>query len=215
MTAYNRYLTKAAFLCVAMPFFAAFLPGAAFAGEPQRMVEGQAPVFAGAEAYYYYIAAQILKKDGEIPGAIELYKKAASLDPASALLQTELGSLLLQSGKTEDAKRHFEKAVSMDPKYPEPYPLLAELHAIQGNRDAAAENYLRAIELDPENTKNYLYLSVHYARGKEFDKSVSTLNKLLYLKPDSVMGYYYLAKIETERGGYQKAEEYYLKSISI
>ena len=73
------------------------------------------------QSYYYFTGAKIKKRSGDIPAAIDLYKKAAALDPSSALLQTDLGVLYMQSGNFKEARKSLEKAVSIDPKYPEPH----------------------------------------------------------------------------------------------
>jgi tetratricopeptide (TPR) repeat protein len=43
------------------------------------------------DAYYYFSIAQLMKKRGDLDGAIENYKLAIEKDPVSPLLYTDLG----------------------------------------------------------------------------------------------------------------------------
>src|SRR4051812_9527342 len=59
--------------------------------------------------------AQALKKRGDAKGALEAYRRAAALEPASAELEDEIGFLYAVLKQTDDAKQHFRKAVQLQP----------------------------------------------------------------------------------------------------
>ena len=84
------------------------------------------------------LSAQAMKKDGDLEGAIDMYKQAALIDPSSALLQTEIGSFTYSSGQHDSAEPHLKKAAELDPGYPDTYVYLAELYTHLNLPDAAA-----------------------------------------------------------------------------
>ena len=96
----SAYLKKLAIPALA----AALLLAPQFAQEPVAKETRPGISKRSGESYYYYSAAQMLRKSGNIKGAIELYAKAVSLDPESAVLYADLGLLHLGAGDIASAK---------------------------------------------------------------------------------------------------------------
>ena len=87
-------------------------------------------------SYYYFTAAQVLKKSGDLEAAAELYKRAIKLDPDSPLLSVDLGRLYMLSGNYAEALKYLQKAVEIDPKYADARIALAEYYLL--SKDDAA-----------------------------------------------------------------------------
>ena len=88
----NKILSAVTFVCV--------LVGAmgCQAGPPMQSPVRQAVATAGTESagpIYFFTAAQLKLKEGDVNSAIRLLERAVELDPASAYLKLELVNLLL------------------------------------------------------------------------------------------------------------------------
>lgn len=84
-----------------------------------------------AEALKKYLEAQNLERSGNFPGAVQAYKEAIDLDPASAELKTSLGSLYLKSRNVIDAEVQAREAAKLAPADINVRKLLAQVYLAQ------------------------------------------------------------------------------------
>jgi len=82
--------------------------------------------------------------------AIVEFKKAAAIDPHSALARNNIGVAYRRSGNLAQAARWFQKAIRADARYAKAYYNLGGVLQRQERFAAAARAYARAIEQDPE-----------------------------------------------------------------
>ena len=59
----------------------------------------------------------VLNQQGDVDGAMMLFRQVLELDPNDAMAHNNLGVALLQQGEVEEAIVHFSKALSIDPSY--------------------------------------------------------------------------------------------------
>jgi rhomboid protease GluP len=76
--------------------------------------------------------ARELASDGNKEASIETLLRAVALDPESAPLANDLGTLYLDSGRVEDAVASFRRAVELDPQLYEPQRNLAVALTLAG-----------------------------------------------------------------------------------
>ncbi|MCB0168824.1 MAG: tetratricopeptide repeat protein [Anaerolineae bacterium] len=83
--------------------------------------------------------------------AIETFRQAEALDPASALPAYFQGIYLRQKGALNVAEDALQRAVLLDPKNPGIYVELARVKTDQGNLASAEAQYMAAVEAAPDD----------------------------------------------------------------
>jgi Flp pilus assembly protein TadD len=92
----------------------------------------------------------VLEREGLSDEAVEMYRKAIKLDPASASAHYNLGSSLARSGKYAEAESELRKALKIKPNT-QTYTGLAIVLSQLGRTDEAIANLQAAVEADPKN----------------------------------------------------------------
>ena len=94
------------------------------------------------QSFYHYSLAHELQQAGRLDDAIAEYKKAAELDPTSAIILRDLAAVYLQKGDVGEARAAYRKAVEIDPKDVKSLYNLARL-AQRAGELKEAEDYFR------------------------------------------------------------------------
>ena len=103
--------------------------------------------------------AQMLERNGDIRGAIAIYRKYLKAQPNEPMLLFAEGNAMAHLGDTVRGRRQVEKAIRLSPSPPS---LFYQTHALlslsMGETDAALASIDRALAMEPG--------SVEYARAK-------------------------------------------------
>ncbi len=102
------------------------------------------------------LQADIANKRGEIGSAIEFLKTAILLQPASAELQYQLGTVYLHANLFDASRQHLEKAAATNPAWSAPLVSLGNLFSKRRLFDDAIGFYEKAVELDPSELNRSL-----------------------------------------------------------
>src|SRR5687767_9470686 len=109
-----------------------------------------------ARAYYHFSLGQQSRLAGEVDEALEEYRKAVAIDPASGELRSELARMLRESGRAPEALVEAEAAVRIEPSNPESHLVLAQVLQAQSEGEGgeaalhkAAAAYEQALRLRP------------------------------------------------------------------
>lgn len=92
----------------------------------------------------------ILKKQGELERAIDLFKRACDCDPRAFLPQYNLGNVYREAGRYEQAADAYERALKIEPNHARSRHNLGLVYMIRAERTGGAgdarfqENYERA-----------------------------------------------------------------------
>ena len=103
------------------------------------------------EAVEFHRQGHSAQESGMLNDALGFYQKASAIDPASAHLYNDLGSVYEMMGEFEIASECLLKAVSIEPESIEAYSRLALLSEKDGNFLLAAKYWLKFIELGNKN----------------------------------------------------------------
>jgi tetratricopeptide (TPR) repeat protein len=90
-------------------------------------------------------------KAGDIPGGIQLLRKALWLDPSNAIANYNLGLLLADAGNLEAATLELRKAISLAPIRGEFFASLAAIREKAGDLQGAMHAIEKAAELRPSD----------------------------------------------------------------
>ena len=156
---------------------------------PQSPATGSA---SSADAYYQFVLGRHYESGGDIDRAIQSYREAARLDPASAEVRAELAGLFARQGRLEDAMSEARRALVIDEGNREAHrvlgTLLGSLLEETGPREQRAQRLASAIEhlerarrpdgLDPDPSVG-LTLGRLYLRTGEPQKAVTLLRDVV------------------------------------
>jgi len=124
----------------------------------------------------YVFRAQLLEAANQNDLALEQYRKAAELDPESAMAEFGLGRLHLARDETEEALRHLRRARDLSEEASAVHGALAQAYRKLGDLDSALRENRIASQVgevvgivDP----------VHYAMRKESVSSIALMERAL------------------------------------
>jgi len=97
--------------------------------------------------------SSLLRRRGDLEGAIAAAREAVALDPLDAFLHDHLGALLAMAGNFEAAEPSFRKAVELAPDVAVFHANLSACAARRGDVQEATALAERAAELDPDDER--------------------------------------------------------------
>ena len=122
----------------------------------------------------YSLKGSFLSVRDLIEDAIEIERRALSIDPDLADAHSWLGAALLSLGRTDDAIAAIREAIRLEPDNGQAHQALARAYWVgKGDFAAAIPEFEKAIELNPDAGYSYLQLALllawegQYARAEE------------------------------------------------
>jgi non-specific serine/threonine protein kinase len=173
----------------------------------------------------YSLKGSFLSVRDLIEDAIEIERRALSIDPDLADAHSWLGAALLSLGRTDDAIAAIREAIRLEPDNGQAHQALARAYWVgRGDFAAAIPEFEKAIELNPDAGYSYLQLALllawegQYARAEEVsrravelqDQYISGNAGLQVVGANGRLGYvYYL------QGRYEDAIREYERGLSF
>jgi len=129
--------------------------------------------------------------------AIELEKKAISLDDSCATAYANLGFLLVQIRQHEKGIAACERAIEIAPNLADAYAYFSQVLSFSGRPEEAVEMVEKAFRLNPVGPSSYYYLwAAHaYALTGRYEDGVRMCKEVLARWPDNYFGFSMLASI--------------------
>jgi Flp pilus assembly protein TadD len=126
----------------------------------------------------------ILRRRGDISGAIDAYRRALALAPRDPSILGNLAALYVGLGREREAKAALELA---DLRTATPYTVLArgDLEAADGRTEAALRFYRRAARIDPTIPDPHLSIARLTRAVGRFDEARREAGRALKLDPDN------------------------------
>jgi Flp pilus assembly protein TadD len=140
-----------------------------------------------AEMYHLLAWMEIEKKN--VPGAIDMLKKAADARPENPVLWNNLGAQYLEAKNYRDAAPALEKAVELNPSFAKAFLNLGSAYRGLREYDRAAGSYQKALQLFPNYADAVFHLGI------------------LYLDADKVPNMDTIAKLNTALGHFQRYKQ--------
>jgi predicted Zn-dependent protease len=109
-------------------------------------------------SYLHYAGGQALSASGDLEGALEEFRREASLSPKSALAQMAIARTALQLKRAPEALRAAKEAVHLVPDSREAHELLAQSFTVAGaTREAAEElNAANSLGVEKPRVENWM-----------------------------------------------------------
>src|SRR5262245_23232585 len=93
-----------------------------------------------AEAYYHFSLGQQARLSGDIPEALQEYRKAQKLDPSAGEVRAEIARLLQEAGRLDEAVAEAKEAVRLSGNSPEAHLALAQLYRTKAEGDGGEDS---------------------------------------------------------------------------
>lgn len=166
-------------------------------------------------------AGVLSEREGDLAGALRLYRRALESDPGFVTAWVNSGNVQLQLGDQAQAERCYRAALELDPDQPRALNNLAWSYLVRQENLAEASALLdRAIAADPE--RRWLYLDSlgwsRYQEGKT-DAALEILAEALAATPaeeDALLAetHYHLGCIRRERGENDAAISHFRQALA-
>jgi len=155
-------------------------------------------ILAPGSARMQQVIAERLVNGGDLPRAIEHYKKALQLDPRAPGVHFELGEAILQSSlhdlATEaEAQKEFEAAEAIDGDAAKAECGLGAIASSQSDLDRAFSHYQRAYKLNPNEAEAQLGLARLLMMQQKPQEAIKYLQATIQGDPLNSEAHYRLA----------------------
>jgi tetratricopeptide (TPR) repeat protein len=121
---------------------------------------------------------------GDIPAAIEHYKKALAITPKEPQLFYNVGRLYLLQQNWPLAEQWLRDALAIDPKHVDAQINLGKVYVGMGRHDDALKTYRRAIDIAPDNAVAHYDLAVELAEHGNVKEALPHFAEAVRLEPD-------------------------------
>jgi tetratricopeptide (TPR) repeat protein len=155
-----------------------------------------APPDAPGAAYYEFMMALHLERQGDGAGATAAYQRAERLDPTSAEIPAALAELYARLNRPADAIAAGERAIKANPTNPEANWILGSLYArmseMPNTREADRRTYAERAITNLEKANRNAHPSVPTMLGRlyistgQYDKAVAMLAPMVADQPDQI-----------------------------
>ena len=166
-------------------------------------------------AFYYFAAAQLKLKQGDVNEAIWLLEQAIRHDPASSYLKLEMANLLLIKKEADKALVLVEQVIAADPDNVQALILAGSIYQEKKKPDQAAQAYEKVIALHPADQNIYLLLGRIYWNKNDLENAERVFLRMKTDIPDSYAAYYFYGKVLAAEGKFDSAETALLKSLEL
>ncbi len=154
-------------------------------------------VLAPGSARMQQVIAERLVNEGDLPHAIEHYKKALQIDPRLPGVHFELGEAILQSspydaGTQAEAQKELEVAVTIDGDTAKTECEFGSIALSQSQPDQAFAHYQRAYQLDPNEVQAQMGLAKVLRMQEKWQEAVKYLRMAVQSDPLNGSAHYQL-----------------------
>lgn len=136
-----------------------------------------------AETYESPFYAKYLNTGSVLDTQISRTLAALRVDPASAQLHNDLGSLLVQKGFPNDAEIEFERAINSDKKYYQAWYNLAMVRAARGDMGGARRAYMATVHYKPGHALALFQLGLIEEKLLHMDRAIELYAKSIRINP--------------------------------
>jgi adenylate cyclase len=139
--------------------------------------------------------------------ALELGRKAVSLNPVNPHAHFTVGTTALWLKEHELARREVKKSLDLDPNFSEGHAAMSMIQIYSGEPAKALESLSTAMRLDPHYRDIYLHLlgQAYFHQG-HYPQAADALKRRLIRKPESDISRVLLASTYGHLGDFDKSQ---------
>jgi tetratricopeptide (TPR) repeat protein len=137
----------------------------------------------------YSLKGSFLSVRDLIEDAIEIERRALSIDPDLADAHSWLGAALLSLGRTDDAIAAIREAIRLEPDNGQAHQALARAYWVgRGDFAAAIPEFEKAIQLNPDAGYSYLQLALLLAWEGQYERAEDVSRRAVELQDQYISG---------------------------
>ncbi len=165
------------------------------------------------DSFEVAMAAGKAGRAGNLPEAIQLMKKALSLDPLDHYAHDHLAKLYLSQGNPKQAKLSYENCTKALPTYDQGWAGLISIELESGNSTKASELIDQALFYCPNSPVINNYKGEFLLNANRIREAIPYFETAIRNKPQHATGYTYLASAYLKIGQNEKALEQLMKAL--
>jgi tetratricopeptide (TPR) repeat protein len=150
-------------------------------GAEAKARELSAPEREGAAGRYFLTQGKIYLAEGDLPAAIQRFKKAHAAGEAVAPYY--LGETLLAAGQYDEAALHLDRFLEVFPYVADARCARAEVYCRLGEYGKAEGELREALAYEPMNKRALLDLAALAARGRDYGRAIRLFGQVTRLDP--------------------------------
>ncbi len=144
----------------------------------------------------------VLEKEGDLNGSLELYRQAAAERPAYAKIKVHenIANVLIQKGRYAEAMAELKRAVRVNPASSEAYNSMGSIELMAHDYQDAAEYFERAVTLEPGNTAAHINYGTALVNLRRWNEAIDQLAPITRNDPKRIVARTNLALALAGRG---------------
>ena len=111
------------------------------------------------------------EKSGNLPGAVESYRKVLEIDPGNYRTMNNIAALLIRMNLWEESLGYLQNSIQLNDHYVPALINLGIVHARNGNSSEAERALLKAVSLEEQNRSALFNIAVLYENEGSYDRA--------------------------------------------
>lgn len=136
--------------------------------------------------------AHFLEDTGEIPAAIEQWRKVSELIPQDLAADFELGRLAGKQGRYQDAIVELNRTIAGHPSFAPGWIELGKIHAAKGDYERAVHAFGQALRYQPEDSQSWFSRGLALAMLNRRAEAIADYRKAVKFNPNSWQAHFEL-----------------------
>jgi len=158
--------------------------------------------------------SNLLRDYGHYDAGMKEIEDAIRLDPLSAVLQVNLGTVLFELGRHEEALAQFRKTIEMDVDFPLPYWCIGGIYwTYSGQLDEALIWFKEALERNPGHARITAFIGLVYLDLGAEAEAEHWINTALGLQPEGIFSNWAKELLLLSQGESTQATDYASKVL--
>ena len=127
----------------------------------------------------------ILEKEGDLDGALQLYRKAEGARPSYAKIDIHenIANVLIQKGRYVEAAAELKTAIEINPKSSAGYNSLGSIKLMANEYEEAAKYLQRAVDLEPANAAAGINYGTALVKLGRWNEAIAELEPITQSDP--------------------------------
>ena len=147
--------------------------------------------------------------------AINLFRKAISINPFSIDYYVNLGTIYKQLGRLRDALECYQTALQLQPDNAETYNNLGNIYKEQGRMELAKEAFEKAISIKPGFSRALNNIGLTFQSDNHLDDAEKYYRKALNAEPEYVEAHNNLGNVLMATGKPEEATECFQTALKL
>jgi protein O-mannosyl-transferase len=160
-------------------------------------------------------AASARHDTNEFAQAVQTYRQALQLNPASSQAHHNLGLTWQAQGRDPEAVSEFQDAVRLDPTFEDAQLSLAAALSRAGQFDQAAAHYRAVTQLEPDRFDAWNSLALSCAMANKMEDAAAAFRQVIRLRPADPAAYGNLGNALASQNKIDDAIPAYLTALKL